>query len=61
MGDMSEDLEGHYQVQESKIVNHFAYDSPVLMTRFGWAKHGHQTKWYETKIESLKNKLEENT
>ena len=50
MTDMSEDLENHYQVQESRIVNHPEYWKPVLMTRYGWAKRGHETKWYETKI-----------
>ena len=56
MGDMSEDLEGHYQVQESKIVNHPAYWKPVLLVRNGWAKRGHETKWYETKIEQIEEK-----
>jgi len=54
MSDMSQDLEGHYHVQESKIVNHPAYSQPVLMTRYGWAKRGHETKWYETKIEPIR-------
>ena len=54
MGDMSEDLEGHHQVQESKVINHPAYWQPVLMTRYGWAKRGHETRWYETKIEPIK-------
>jgi len=53
MGDMSEDLESHYQVQESKIVNHPEYWNPVLMVRYGWAKRGHSTRWYETKIVQL--------
>jgi len=56
MGDMSEDLEGHHQVQESKIVNHPSYWKPVLMTRYGWAKRGHETQWFETKIEEIKEK-----
>ena len=59
MGDMSQDLEGHHQVQRSKIVNHPSYASPVLMTQYGWAKRGHETKWYETKIESIEAKLKE--
>ena len=59
MGDMSEDLEGHYSVQRSKIVNHPAYASPVLMTQYGWAKRGKETNWYETKIESIEAKLKE--
>jgi len=50
MNDMSEDLESHYQVQESKIVNHPEYWKPVLMTRFGWAKRDHETRWYATTI-----------
>jgi len=51
---MFNDLESHYQVQESKIINHPAYWEPVLMTRYGWAKRGHETNWYETKIEPIK-------
>lgn len=58
MLDMSEDLEGHYQVQRSKIINHPAYDSKVLMTQYGWAKRGHPTNWYETTIEPLNEKLD---
>ena len=57
MGDMSQDLEGHYQVQRSKIVNHPEYASQVLMTQYGWAKRGQETNWYETKIESIEAKL----
>jgi len=57
---MFNDLESHYQVQESKIINHPAYWQPVLMTRYGWAKRGHETNWYETKIEPIKTK-EKNT
>ena len=57
---MIDDLEGHYQVQESKIINHPAYWEPVLMTRYGWAKRGHETYWYETKIEPIKTE-EKNT
>ena len=53
MTEMSEDLEGHYRVQESKIVNHPEYWKPVLMTRYGWAKRGHETRWYETQIEPI--------
>ncbi len=53
MSEMSEDLEGHYRVQESKIVNHPEYWKPVLITRYGWAKRGHETKWYETKTEPI--------
>jgi len=57
---MFNDLESHYQVQESKIINHPAYWQPVLMTRYGWAKRGHETNWYETKIEPIKTE-EKNT
>lgn len=57
MLDMREDLEGHYQVQRSKIVNHHEYSSQVLMTQYGWAKRGRETKWYETKIEPIEAKL----
>lgn len=59
MSDMSQDLEGHYQVQRSKIVNHPEYASPVLMTQYGWAKRGQETNWYETKIEFIEAKLKE--
>jgi len=57
---MFNDLESHYQVQESKIINHPAYWQPVLMTRYGWAKRGHETNWYETKIEPIKTKEKNN-
>jgi hypothetical protein len=53
MSDMMEDLEGHHQVQRSKVINHPAYSSPVLMTQYGWAKRGKETHWYETKIEKI--------
>ena len=56
---MSQDLEGKYQVQRSKIVNHPEYDSPVLMTQYGWAKRGQETNWYETKIEAVEAKLKQ--
>ena len=59
MGDMSQDLEGHYQVQRSKITNHPAYASPVLMTQYGWAKRGQETNWHETKLEPIEAKLKE--
>ena len=52
--EMAEDLEGNVPVQESKIINHPAYWRPVLMTRYGWAKRGKETHWYETKIEEIK-------
>lgn len=55
MSEMAEDLEGHHQVQRSKVVNHPAYSSPVLMTQYGWAKRGKETHWYETKIEPITN------
>jgi len=57
---MFNDLESHYQVQESKIINHPAYWEPVLMTRYGWAKRGHETNWYETKIEPIKTEEKNN-
>jgi len=57
---MFNDLENHYQVQESKIINHPAYWEPVLMTRYGWAKRGHETNWYETKIEPIKTEEKNN-
>jgi len=57
---MFNDLESHYQVQESKIINHPAYWQPVLMTRYGWAKRGHETNWYETKIEPIKTEEKNN-
>ena len=53
MNGSAEDLEGHYSVQRHKIINHFEYAYPVLMTQFGWAKRGHETHWYETKIETI--------
>ena len=59
MSDMSQDLEGHYQVQRSKIVNHPEYVSPVLMKQYGWAKRGKETNWYETKFEPIEAKLKE--
>jgi hypothetical protein len=59
MIDMREDLEGHHQIQRSKIVNHPEYDSPVLMTQYGWAKHGQETNWYETKIEHIRTRGEQ--
>jgi hypothetical protein len=57
---MFNDLESNYQVQESKIINHPAYWQPVLMTRYGWAKRGHETNWYETKIEPIKTEEKNN-
>jgi ABC-type polysaccharide transport system permease subunit len=57
---MFNDLESHYQVQETKIIAHPDYWQPVLMTRYGWAKRGHETNWYETKIELIKTE-EKNT
>jgi hypothetical protein len=59
MSDTAEDLEGHHHVQESKIVNHPSYSQPVLMTRYGWAKRNHTTRWYETKIEPIETKAGE--
>lgn len=54
MIDIRQDLEGYYQVQRSKIVNHPEYALPVLMTQYGWAKRGQETNWYETKIEAIR-------
>ena len=54
MNDSEEDLQGHYRVQKSEIINHLQYANPVLMTQFGWAKRGHETHWYETKIEPIR-------
>ncbi len=48
--EMAEDLEGHHHIQESKIINHPSYANPVLLTRYGWAKRGKETHWYETTI-----------
>jgi hypothetical protein len=57
LSDTSEDLEGHYSVQRSRIDRHPEYDSKVLITQFGWAKRGKPTQWYETIIEPLNKKL----
>jgi hypothetical protein len=57
--DMREDLDGHYQIQRSKIANHPEYDSPVLITQYGWAKRGRETNWYETKIEPIRDRGEQ--
>ena len=54
MNSSEEDLEGHYSVQRHEIINHPEYAYPVLMTQFGWAKRGHETHWYETKIEPIR-------
>jgi len=59
VSDMRQDLEGNHQVQRSKIVNHPAYASLVLMTQYGLAKRGQETNWYETKIEPIEAKLKE--
>jgi hypothetical protein len=45
MSDMSDDLEGHYSVQRSRVINHPQYANPVLVTQYGWAKRNHQTVW----------------
>ena len=47
MSDMSEDLEGHYSVQRSKVVDHPEYFNKVLITQYGWAKRGHETRWLQ--------------
>jgi hypothetical protein len=46
-------LEGHYQVQRSRVINHPEYSKPVLLTEYGWAKRGHETYWYEKKITQI--------
>ena len=48
-----ESLEGHYQIQRSKVINHPEYSKPVLLTEYGWAKRGHETYWYEKKITQI--------
>ena len=59
MNDIRQDLEGQHQVQRSKIVNHPAYVSPVLMAQHGWAKRGQETNWHEIKIETIEQALQE--
>ena len=58
MTEAEEDLSGHYQVQESRIINHPEYAKPVLITRYGWAKRsgffGKKVEWYDQKIEEIK-------
>jgi hypothetical protein len=58
MSDMAEDLEGHYHVQESRVINHPEYYKPVLLTRFGWAKRqglfGAMVSWYKQEISEIK-------
>lgn len=53
ISDLSEDLEGHRQVQESRIINHPEYYKPVLLTRYGWAKRGGETHWYKQEIQEI--------
>ena len=53
--EMSLDLEGHYHVQQTDLINHPQYSQPVLLIRNGWAKRGRETVWYETKIETIKD------
>lgn len=57
MSDMSQDLEGNYPVQESRVIIHPQYCKPVLLTRYGWAKRkgffGREVHWYEQKIEQI--------
>ena len=53
--EMAEDLEDNVPVQESKVINHPMFANPVLMTRYGWAKKGKETHWYETKLQELRN------
>ena len=58
MTEAEEDLSGHHQIQESKIINHHYYAKPVLLTRYGWAKRsglfGKIVHWYDQKIEEIK-------
>ena len=49
--DMENELGSDYQVQESKIINHPEYSTPITVTRYGWAKRGRDTVWHITKIE----------
>lgn len=62
MSDMSEDLEGHYRVQESRIINHPEYYKPVLLTRYGLAKRegffGAKVRWYKQEIQEIEEEKE---
>lgn len=54
MGGTPDDgLEGHYQIQRSRVINHPEYASPVLLTEYGWAKRGHETNWYKKEITQI--------
>ena len=54
---MESELGSDYQVQESKIINHPEYSTPITVTRYGWAKRNRDTVWHTTKIEqALKEK-----
>lgn len=48
------ELDGHYQVQRSKVINDPGYSEPVLLTQYGWAKRGHETNWYDQKVEKIR-------
>jgi hypothetical protein len=50
MSDMAKDLEGYYLTQRSRIADSPQYAKPVVITEYGWAKRGHKTTWFETKI-----------
>ena len=53
--EMAKDLEDNISVKESKVINHPLFANPVLMTRYGWAKKGKETYWYEIKLQELRN------
>ena len=57
MTEAEEDLTGHYQVQESKIINHPEFYKLVLLTRYGWAKRkgffGQEVRWYRQEITEI--------
>ena len=60
MTEAEEDLSGHYQVQESRVINHPEYYKPVLLTRYGWAKRqgffGAKVEWYKQEITQIEEK-----
>jgi hypothetical protein len=55
LNEMAEDLENNIHVQESEVCNHPMFYYPVLKTRFGWARKGKETHWYEIKYQELRN------
>ena len=60
MTEAEEDLSGHYQVQEPRVINHPEYYKPVLLTRYGWAKRqgffGAKVEWYKQEITQIEEK-----